>query len=447
MSVNIREIVFDALLCLETKELKSHLLIREVLEKYDYLDIRDKALIKRIYEGTLSFLITLDYVLDKLSKKPVSKLKPEIRVILRMSAYQILFMDKIPDNAVCDEAVKLCRRKSFESFCPFVNAILRNLCKNKSECLDFENISDKAKRLSIKYSCPEWIVRMFIKEQKDAEGLLSKLCLNRPTTVRIINAANKEKVLNAWKASGVLCSESRYIPDAYLLENFEGIANLYGYEEGDFYVQDESSMLAAMAAGTKDKDLTVFDVCAAPGGKSTFVAASMNGKGHVYSFDVSDTKVSLIEENVERCRLSNVSVNICDATEFHEEYVNKADVLLADVPCSGLGIMARKSDIKYNISNEGMKDICELQKKIVKNVSEYIKPGGVLIYSTCTIHKAENEKMVKFILENLPFEADSLKPYVPALFSVERECENAIQLLPHVDGTDGFFVARFIKKK
>ncbi len=447
MNINIREILLDALLDKENRELKSHLLIREVLEKYDYLDARDKAFIKRAYEGTIASEITLDYVLNLLSTKEVSKLKPVIRIILRTSAYQILFMDKIPDNAVCDEAVKLCRKRSFENFCPFVNGVLRNLCKKKEELMDFDGIKDRAVRLSVKYSCPEWIVRMFIKEQKDAEGLLEALSLVRPTTVRIIDEKRIPEILSRWDEKHIAYEESRYVKGAFLLTDFEGMENLYGFEEGLLFVQDESSMLASMAAGTKGKALTVMDVCAAPGGKSSFIAASLQDGGKVLSFDVSEQKTSLIEENFERCGFKNTSVRVLDATEFHEEYENTADVCIADVPCSGLGIMARKSDIKYNLSVEAMKDICELQKRIVENVSKYVKPGGVLIYSTCTIHKAENEKMVKYILNNLPFRGDSIKPYAPTLFNVERECDFAVQMLPNVDNTDGFFVARFVKNE
>lgn len=447
MSDNIREITADILYTLETENKKSHLLIREVLEKYDYLDKRDKAFIKRVSEGTITNRITLDYVLDSFSKKPMSKCKPMVRVILRMSAYQLLFMDKIPDNAVVDEAVKLCRKRSFEEFCPFVNAILRNVIKNKSACLDFDSIEDESLRLSIKYSVPEWIVKMFIKEQKNAEALLKALCSIRPTCVRIPSKDKADEIISAWKKNGVNITKSRFSEDAYLIDGFEGMEMLKGFKEGEVFIQDESSMLASMASGVKKGDnLFIIDTCAAPGGKTSYVASLMNPCGRVLSCDVSDKKVSLIDENVSRLNLTNVETAVKDATVFDEELEGRADIVICDVPCSGLGVMGRKSDIRYNITNEGMKDICDLQKKIVSNVSRYVKPGGILVYSTCTIHKAENEKMVKFITSNLPFEGDSLKPYIPSLFTVDRECDYAVQMLPNVEGTDGFFVARFIKK-
>lgn len=447
MSENIREIVLDALIILDTGSAKSHLLIRDILDKYDYLDRRDKAFFKRLTEGTVSYTLTLDYIIDSFSKKPVAKCKPVVRAILRMSAYQLLFMEKVPDSAVCDEAVKLCRKRSFEEFCPFVNGILRSISKNKEKCLDFSNIKEESLRLSVKYSCPEWIVKMFLKEQKDVDRLLEGLLRIRPTCVKILDDALVETLLDEWTKAGILYKESKFIKNAFLLENFEGLETVSGFADGKLLVQDESSMMVAGAvADMQGKDITVIDVCAAPGGKSAHVASFLGKNSKVISCDISDRKVDLIKENVERLHLSNVEPTVWDATLFNPEFEGIADVLIADVPCSGLGVMARKSDIKYNITNEAMKEICDLQKQIVLNVSRYLKPGGIFIYSTCTLHKAENEKMVKFIVEKLGFEPDSLRPVLPALFDKERDFENAIALLPHVEGTDGFFVSRFIKK-
>jgi len=446
MSENIREIVTDILVNLESSDRKSHLLIRDVLEKYDYLDKRDKAFIKRVSEGTITNRITLDYVIDSYSSKPVEKCKPMIRAILRMSTYQLLFMDKIPMNAVCDEAVKLCRKKSFEAFCPFVNGVLRNIAKNRDACLNFDDIEDDSLRLSIKYSMPEWIVKMLKKEQDNVEELLSGLLRIRPTCIKLLNPDREQELLKRFDEMGIHYEKSAYVESAYLADGFEGVASLPGFEEGDILVQDESSMLAAMATGlNRESNLLVIDTCAAPGGKTCFAAASMFPNGKVLSFDVSEQKVSLIEENVSRLKLTNVETKVGDAREFNEELFEKADVVICDVPCSGLGIMGRKSDIRYNISNEAMMNICALQKEIVSNVSKYVKKGGILIYSTCTIHKAENEKMVKYILNNLPFKEDSLKPVLPKLFATERENDSYIQMLPNVEGTDGFFVARFRK--
>ncbi|MBR6308085.1 MAG: 16S rRNA (cytosine(967)-C(5))-methyltransferase RsmB [Lachnospiraceae bacterium] len=447
MSVNTREIILDILTELDKRDCKSHLLIRDVLLKYDYLDARDKGFIKRVSEGTVFNRITLDYVLDKYSSKPMAKCKPAVAAILRMSLYQILYMDKVPDNAACDEAVKLCRKKSFEAFCPFVNGVLRNICRDKDNALSFDGINDKATRLSVQYSCPEWIVKMFMKEQDDAESLISALSEIRPTYVKVLNSADTAELEREWASKDIKYEPVKCIEGAYKLESFEGMESVPGFTQGKFLVQDISSMICAESTGVRaGSDIKVLDVCAAPGGKSSYVASKMFPNGEVISCDVSEEKVSLIAENVSRMGLTNVTPTLQDATEFNSEFENRFDVVIADVPCSGLGVMSRKSDIKYKISNEAMKDICDLQKKIITNVSRYVKPGGVLVYSTCTVHKAENEKMVKFITENLSLTEDSLTPYVPFLFTGAEKSDTHVQLRPDKFGTDGFFVARFLRK-
>lgn len=447
MSENIREIVLDTLYELETGDNKSHLLIRDVLDKYDYLDARDKAFYKRVSEGTITTQLTLDYVLNILSSKPMDKCKPMVRCILRMSAYQILFMDKIPEHAVIDEAVKLCRKRSFEEFCRFVNGILRNLCDKKKVLLDFDKIEDNITRLSVKYSMPENLVRMFIKEQEDAENLLRAFGNIRPVCVKVRRPEMVPELTKSWKQAGIEVIPCTLIENAFYVKGLEGAYALSGFSDGELIIQDESSMLVGLATGLKKGDnKTVIDVCAAPGGKTSCVADIMYPNGKVISRDVSDRKTELITENIERLNLTNVSVDVHDATILDESLIETADVLICDVPCSGLGIIGRKADIRYNITNENMKSICDLQKEIINTVWQYVKPGGVMIYSTCTIHKAENEKMVKYILNNLPFDGDSLKEAIPVLYKKPRESENYVQLLPNVDNTDGFFIARFVRR-
>ncbi|MCR5279152.1 MAG: 16S rRNA (cytosine(967)-C(5))-methyltransferase RsmB [Lachnospiraceae bacterium] len=449
MSVNVREIIAKALYELETGDTLSHYLIRDILEKYDYLDDRDKAFIKRVTEGTLARKLTLDYVLNGISDKPVSKCKPIIRVILRMSAYQLMYLDKVPASAVCDEAVKLCEKLSRREFCPFVNAVLRKLSAKGEEAFDLSGVEDRLTRLSITYSVPLWIVNMLEKEQGDTETLLKGLTESRGISVRIIDKAKESQLVKSWTEAGLNFTESKYVKGAYTFDFVGSPDRIPGFKEGFFIIQDESSMLAALATGVKEgDDLTVLDMCAAPGGKTSFIAGLMNPKGHVLSFDVSKMKTSMINENIERLGLTNVTVSVNDASVLNESLVEKGDVVLIDAPCSGLGVIGRKSDLRYNISNEGMRDICALQKVIVSTAANYVKPGGILVYSTCTIHKAENEKVVKYITDNLPFGGDSLRPVIPELFegNIERASDYALQLRPDRDGTDGFFIARFKKK-
>ena len=429
MSENIREIVFDCLLKVDEEGHKSHLVIREVLDKYDYLDNTDKNFIKRLFEGTIQKRITLDHVINRYSSKPVEKCKSAVKEILRMGAYQILYMDRVPDSAVCDEAVKLCIKRSRKEFSGFVNAVLRKLSREKENALCFDDIADNTLRLSVKYSLPEWLVRMLTKEQKNGEELIASLEKERPTTVRITD--DPEGVLKAWEKAGLSFAKRPEIENVYDISGFHGMESVPGFLEGKIYVQDLSSMISVKKAyeGFEDAE-NVLDICAAPGGKSMYMAQLLKGKGHITSCDISDEKVDLIRKNAERLNYKNIDFVKNDATIYNEAFKDSFDIVIADVPCSGLGVISRKSDIKYRMSNELMADIVALQKEIADNVKLYVKKGGVLLYSTCTIHKAENERIVKYITKDETFVLEEDK-----------------QFLPNVDDTDGFYYARLRRVK
>lgn len=219
MKENIREMIASGLYELETSDRLSHYLIRDILDKYDYLEDRDKAFFKRVTEGTIARRLTLDHVLDGISDRPMAKCKPMIRVILRMSAYQLLYMDKVPARAVCDEAVKLTGKLSRREFCPFVNAVLRKLSDKGADALELSGVTDRAERLSLEYSVPLWIVNMFEKEQGDTESLLAGLTAERGTCVHIIDASKEESLVNRWKEAGLAFSASRYVEGAYIFDN------------------------------------------------------------------------------------------------------------------------------------------------------------------------------------------------------------------------------------
>ena len=425
MSDNVREVVFDSLMLIFEENFKSHLVIRDVLSKYDYWENVDKSLYKRLTEGSVDKALTLDFCIEKFTNKPVLKLKPEIRQILRLGAYQILFMDKIPLWALVDECVKLVKKRSRKEFAGFVNAVLRKIADNKDSLLDFSEIEDLSKRLSLTYSLPEWIVKLFIKENDDPEDLIRALVKERETCVRI-KPEEKEKILGLFDNEKIEYRESSLLENVYLIRNFKGAKKLPGFEEGFLYFQDESSMMAVKKAFEyldKSSPL-ILDVCAAPGGKSIFMSELLKGKGLIKAFDVSENKADLIRENIERLGIENISVFVKDARKEDKELINSADMVILDLPCSGLGVLSRKKDIKYKLSNEALRDISNLQREIIQNVKNYVKEGGYLSYSTCTIHKAENEKMVKFILKEGDF-----------------ECEYIHQFLPNVEGSDGFFLA------
>ena len=446
--INHRAIILETLLLIEKEEDYSHHIIRDVLDKYDYLPKQERSFIKRVTEGTLERKIELMYVIDRFSKVKCTKMKPVIRLILEMSVYQLLYMDAIPDSAVCNEAVKLSGKKGFHNLKGFVNGVLRTILRNK-DTIEYPDINqDAVAYLSVRYSMPEWIVRLFLKEHgaENTEKMLMSFLEKKSTMIRINQSKiEKEKLLSLLLAEQVTVRESKLLPYALKISGMDQISEMSTFKKGYFQVQDISSMLVCELAGIREEQ-TVLDVCAAPGGKAMHAADILHGTGKVIACDVSAQKVALIDEHVSRYRYENVETLERDARIFSEEFRELADVLLVDVPCSGLGIMGRKNDIKYRLDKERLDSLSTLQKEIVTNVAGYVKPGGTIMYSTCTIRQAENEEMVSYILENLPFEAVDFYDSLPQGLKLESAKNGYAQFLPGIHGTDGFFIARFRRK-
>ncbi len=447
--INTREIVLDILLELSGQTEYSNVLIGAALDKYDYLDSREKAFIKRVSEGTIERRIYLDYVLDQYSKTPVIKMKPLIRELLRMSVYQLLFMEHIPAAAVCNEAVKLAKKRRFQSLQGYVNGVLRNIARGRENIVLPDREKDQTAFLSVSYSMPLWLVTHFSACYGEAacEKILRAYLERGAVSVRLderLSEKEREELLAAWEAGGVKVRRHPYLPYAACLQGVSGIRALAGYREGRFFVQDVSSMLVVEAADICPGD-TVIDVCAAPGGKALHAAAKLGGTGGVIACDVTSHKTDKIEENRARLGLENVSVRVQDARVRDDSLVGKADVLLADVPCSGLGVIGHKQDIKYRVTKESLAEIQTLQKDIITNVINYVKPGGILMYSTCTMNPGENEEMVAWICETFGLEPVSMKDRLPAALAEEAE-QGMLQLLPGVHETDGFFLAKLRKK-
>lgn len=466
MAENSREIVLDTLLTLEKGEEYSHRLVRAVLDKYSYLDSRDRAFMKRLAEGSIERQIELDYYLDHISSLPVRKMKPLIRCLLRMSAYQIVYMDAVPDSAVCNEAVKLAEKRGFRNLKGFVNGVLRNLSKQKEMLPLPDGKREPVTFLSVQYSMPVWLVELWLSRygREVTENMLAGLLRIHPMSLRFstqLSDQEREVEEKRLRQSGVEVTPNSYLPYVCSIEHGEDIRMLPGFEEGLFTIQDVSSALAVEAAQIRETDF-VMDICAAPGGKSILAAEKAQ---QVLARDISGLKTDVIKQNVSRMGVGNLEVQVFDATEFDENYAEKADVVLMDVPCSGLGVIGKKRDIKYHVTPEGIRSLTELQRRIVDNSWRYVKPGGTLLYSTCTIHPLENEAMVKYISEQLPFEPVSLEEALPpALWEQKRkleagqgiqaqsgdsvgltEAEQAacIQFLPGYMECDGFFFARF----
>lgn len=447
--MNLREIVLDILLELSRGNEYSNILISAVLDKYDYLDGREKAFIKRVSEGCIERRIQIDYVLDQFSKTPVRKMKPLIRELLRMSTYQLLFMEHIPDAAVCNEAVKLAKKRKFQTLQGYVNGVLRNIARGREEIVYPDRKTSFQEYLSVHYSTPLWLVEHFVNcyGEESCEKILQAYLERKSVGVRIretLPQEEQERLITAWEQADSCVRRHPYLSYAVELEGVEGIRRMEGYEEGLFAVQDVSSMLLVEAAGIRPGDMVV-DVCAAPGGKALHAADKLAGIGQVIACDVTDYKTARIVENQTRLGTQNISVRVQDARILESSLLEKADVLLADVPCSGLGVIGRKQDIKYRVTPESLREINCLQREIVANVVKYVKPGGIMLYSTCTMNPLENEEMAAWICEELGMEKVSIAPFLPEVLRRDVR-ENTLQLLPGVHETDGFFMAKFRKR-
>ncbi|MDD6571319.1 MAG: 16S rRNA (cytosine(967)-C(5))-methyltransferase RsmB [Thermoflexaceae bacterium] len=455
-SVNLRSVVLDILMEVNEKGAYSHVTLHNALKKFQYLDKNERAFITRLTQGTIEKLIYLDYVIDSFSKVPVQKMKPVIRNILRMSVYQILFMDGVPESAVCNEAVKLAAKRGFHTLKAFVNGVLRNVVRDREKWSspDFAQLAgdDEIFMLHLKYSMPEWILLKWQKEYgTDRLVKILEAFEEESSTYVRCNTIKKteEEIITSLKKQGVSADKVLDIHGALKISGYNYIAGLDAFKEGLINVQDISSMLVGLAAAPKEND-RIIDVCAAPGGKSVHAALMLKGSGLVESRDISGMKVTLMKQTAERMGLANMRVEVKDALVLYEEDIESADIVLADLPCSGLGIMGRKPDIKYKMTLQKQKELVRLQREILSVVAKYVKKGGRLVFSTCTINREENEENWKWIGETLGLVPEEMETVIPERFLVDDVSrktvkEGYLQLLPGVHGTDGFFVARFRK--
>ncbi len=433
---NIRGIALDALMEAEDSSASSSSIITGVLNKYDYLDQRDKAFIKLLFEGAVERRITLDFILDKRSSVKTRKMKPVIRNILRMGVYQLLFTDA-PSYAVCKESVNLAGKRGFKGLGGFVNGVLRGIArevessgyKDEERFLAFvkdEVASGDKRAVCIRYSVPELIADILTEDYGDrALSILEAMMKKRDVSIRFRSTLKDDELKKAVRdieAAGVVLRRSGDIPYVYQASHTGDIRKLPGYEEGLFNVQDISSCKAVLALGIREGD-RVIDCCAAPGGKTVLASELAGEGGSVTSCDVSEAKADLIRENLERLGCRNVRVLVRDASANVPEDNGKYDKMILDVPCSGLGILGKKRDIKYNLTKEGLESLTELQRRIIDGCVPYLKDGGRMLYSTCTVHKDENEEQIKYITEKYGL----------------KIAAGPVQLLPDEEEQDGFF--------
>ncbi len=434
---NTRELVLETLLSVEKGESYSHRALSALLDKYQYLSKQERSFITRVTLGTLERRIELDYIIDWFSKVKVKKMKPVIRCILRMGVYQLKYMDSVPDSAVCNEAVKLAGKKGFGSLKGFVNGVLRSISRNLPEVSYPSEEEKPIEAVSIRCSIPQWILRQWREDYgwEKTKSMAESFLNQERTTIRVNTMmTDREKLIDDLKKQGIQAEKLvfRDYPDfkqgLYIWE-YDYLLKIKEFAQGQFYVQDVSSMLPVWFLNPKEGDFVV-DVCAAPGGKSIHAAQLMQGLGVVEARDLTDYKVGLIEENIARARLKNVKAVKWDALILDESLVGKADGVIADLPCSGLGVLKKKPDIRYRMTREQQEELSRLQRQILSNACQYVKPGGTLLYSTCTVNKIENEDNTAWFLQN------------HREFSLAKER----QIFPGESCGDGFYLAKMIRR-
>lgn len=435
-SIDTREAVFDGLMAVLEKGQYSHIVMSQILNKYSYLEKQDRAFITRLMSGVLENVFLLDDIIDSHSNTKTIKMKPVIRMILRMAVYQIYFMDGVKNFAAINEAVNLAKKRGFKNLSGFVNGVLRSAERAFSDY----SLPDK---LFIRYSMPEWLVNVWtnaygaekaeeiIKGFSKGEGVVARMNLSK--------GKSREEILNALKEENISYSELNELPEAIILTGFDSLADITMFNEGYILIQDISSMLVAHAAAPKRGD-NVLDVCAAPGGKSLHIADMLDGSGHVEARDKTEYKADLIRENLFKTGFENMSVEVWDATEPDNSLNDKLDIVIADLPCSGLGVLGKKPDIRYRVKEEDLSSLVSLQRDILSTVWKYVKIGGYLIYSTCTINPEENENNVKWFTEQFPFELTCFEGNM-SYMSDDEKLKGMVQIFPN-ENTDGFFIAR-----
>lgn len=439
-----REYCLEILLSVLYKEEQSHVFLKKVLDKNDDWEPSRKAFLKKLTMGVLERKEELSFVLSQFMKKG-SKVKPVIQTILLMGAYQILYMDKVSDTKACNLSVELAKKKGFVNLAGFVNGVLRSLSRGKESIVYPDAAKDPAGYLQAKYSLPTLMGELFTSAygMEKTKEICEYFLKDSGLSVHVkesLSDKEKEDLLKAWEEKGITVTPCKYLPNAYRLNGAGDVSLLNGYDEGLFHVQDFSAQLVGCLAPVREGD-TVMDICASPGGKSLYVAECA---GKVYSFDVSEGKTERIKENAARMRFDNIICEVRDASVKQPDLERKADVLIADVPCSGLGVIGRKPDLKNRLKKEDLVEIVKLQKQIIAAAASDIKEGGYLLYSTCTVNPGENEEMADWIKANLPFGEVSFERF-PEELKEARISDGRVRILPGEYDGDGFFIALFRK--
>ena len=431
-----REIALKSLYRIDKNEGYSNIVLNdEIKQNREKLDNKDIGLISEIVYGVTTWRLTLDEIIKKYSKIKLKKISPWILNILRMGIYQIIFLDKIPKSAAVNESVNLAKRYGHSSSSNFVNAVLRKVEKKDYE--DFFEIKDDIERISKTNSMPEWIIKELLKNNniKDVEQICKNSNIKPKTTIRVNRLkTTKEELINRLEKEEIeynnVNKEDNLSEDFLILNKVKNIENLDLFKEGFFTIQDISAGLTAKILNPKQGE-NVLDACSAPGGKTTYIAELMKNSGNIEAWDIHEHRTKLVEQNAQRLGIKIIDTYVKDATKYDEKLNEKFDKILLDVPCLGTGVIKRKPDIKWQRKVEDIQEITEIQKTILNNCSQYLKKGGDLVYSTCSIFKEENEDIInEFLIKNCEFEIKD---------------KTIINIIPDEE-KDGFFMCKLHKK-
>lgn len=435
---NARELALQTLTDILIDGAYSNHALSEQIEKNE-LTVQDKNFMTELVYGTLQHEQLLNFYVTPFFN---GKVKAWVRILIQMTLYQMLFLDSVPEHAAISEAVKIAKKRGGQFNGKLVNAILREMTRTPLPSLD--TIKDEAERLAVETSHPLWLIKLWSKQFGWEKTIQMARANNERVNVTIrVNGVRgtREELKQKLESEGITCEYGNLSQDALVILK-GNVIKTKAFEQGWFYVQDESSMLVARALKPKHHS-KVLDTCSAPGGKTTHVAELMRQTGTVYAHDVYEHKIKLIEDNVKRLGLTNVVATLQDATTLNERYESDSfDAVLVDAPCSGLGILRRHPEVKITKQPSDLDEIMMIQKKILNTVAPLVKVGGTLVYSTCTVNRKENDKMVEqFLAQHPEYELDpTLVNRLPEVLH-EQTKKGMVQLFPGDYQTDGFFIA------
>lgn len=447
--ISAREIALEVLKAVEGEGAYASLALNRIMEKYRPGKL-DRAFATELAYGSLRYLKTIDWVLGQFVKQPLSAQTAPVRNILRLGVYQLMYMDKVPASAACNEGAEMAKKHGHPGAVKFVNGVLRGISRRLSE-IKFPGLADDpVAHISIKYSHPTWMVERWLNEfgQEDTILLCSSNNVPPPNTVRVNTLkTTRGELIERLVKEGLAAKETAFAPEGIVIEGFLSIGSIAAFQEGLFQVQDESSMLAGRALAPEPGS-KVIDTCSAPGGKTTHLAQLMENRGEIIAVDVHPHKLELIKENSGRLGINIIREIAGNAARMPEKLYNSADYVLVDAPCSGLGVLRRRPDARWRKEPEQIAELVKLQAEILESASRCVRKGGVLVYSTCTITREENLGQVEGFLAGHPeFALEDLTSLLPGSLDADRTMDRGyLQLLPHRHGTDGFFIARMRKK-